>query len=118
MLTRCSINLSDCKSQYTIKDGTIEYLNTTYNSLATVKCKTGYAIQGRPYLICQANGTWNEDTACKPVGKYKFSKAQFREAQHEGNLLQYSEPSGHMASIPRHDVAATLIRSYLSVCAR
>ena len=45
-----------------IINGYISYsTGTTYNSVATYSCDTGYELQGGQTRTCQNNGTWSGD---------------------------------------------------------
>lgn len=62
---------TDCKTEKTVKNGIIVYGNkTTYNELAEVVCDKGYKVKGHPYLVCQTDGKWTDNTTCETVGKF------------------------------------------------
>ena len=51
----------DCSALPGIEGGTISYSgNTTYDSMATYSCDTGYDLQGGATRTCQADGHWDE----------------------------------------------------------
>ena len=42
-----------------IENGMVNYTNTTYNSVATYSCNTGYILSGDDSRRCQENETWS-----------------------------------------------------------
>ena len=64
-------DLSDCGNLTTPADGSIAYSSgTTYQSVATFSCNTGYTLDGDAKRTCQANSLWsNSDPSCEINGK-------------------------------------------------
>ena len=62
---------SDCGSLTNPDDGSVTYsTGTTFQSVATFDCDTGYTLDGEPTRTCQANASWsNSDPSCKINGK-------------------------------------------------
>lgn len=57
--------IKDCKNEKKIDKGTVNYKDvTTYGTMVTVSCNTGYKLTGHPHLVCQADGTWTSNTSC------------------------------------------------------
>lgn len=62
--TTCRIK--DCGDSVNLLHGHADFsgMKTTYNEIVPVSCVIGYEINGPPYLICLADGTWSPDTTC------------------------------------------------------
>ena len=63
--------LSDCGNLTAPDDGSMTYSSgTTFQSVTTFDCDTGYTLDGDSTRTCQANATWSNSTpSCKINGK-------------------------------------------------
>ena len=65
------IIFSDCGNLTAPSVGSVTYSSgTTFQSVATFDCNTGYNLEGDATRMCQANASWsNNDPSCKINGK-------------------------------------------------
>ena len=58
--------VSDCGSLSAPANGSVTYSSgTTFQSVATFSCKTGYTLDGNATGTCQANASWsNSGPSC------------------------------------------------------
>ena len=63
--------VSDCGALATLTDGSVSLSSgTTYGSVATFSCDTGYTLIGDTSRTCLANSMWdNADPSCQINGK-------------------------------------------------
>lgn len=63
---------SDCGNLTDPADGSVSFSSgTTYQSVATFNCDTGYTLEGEETRTCQANETWsNIGPSCRINGKH------------------------------------------------
>lgn len=60
--------LVDCGSLPT-ENATVYYtLGTTYGSIATVTCDSGYTLEGPDHVLCQLGATWSDIPECQKGG--------------------------------------------------
>ena len=52
--------LSDCQMLSGPTNGSVSYGNTTYLSVATYTCDTGFTLNGTENRTCQADGAWSD----------------------------------------------------------
>jgi len=63
-----SCNVVDCGGAPNLSNATSSTTGTTYNSIVTYTCKTGYSMVGNPTRTCLADGTWSTPApACAVV---------------------------------------------------
>ena len=56
----------DCGTLTSPINGSVAVPTTTYNSVATYSCVTGYELNGDTIRTCQPNGTWSgSDLTCQ-----------------------------------------------------
>ena len=55
---------------HSVENGKVDIsMGTTYTSLATYSCNTGYELRGDSTRLCQASGTWSGDQpSCDVIG--------------------------------------------------
>ncbi|XP_052804622.1 sushi, von Willebrand factor type A, EGF and pentraxin domain-containing protein 1-like [Mya arenaria] len=56
--------IKDCGSLSDPTNGTVTYTSTTYNSVASFQCETGFELQGSATISCQSNNTWETQPVC------------------------------------------------------
>ena len=63
---------ADCGNLTAPADGSITFSRgTTFQSVASFDCNTGYTLEGDATRTCQANAAWsNSDPSCKIIGKF------------------------------------------------
>ena len=49
----------DCGSLDNPGNGVVSFTATTYNSVATYSCNTGYTLTGDDMRTCQSSGVWS-----------------------------------------------------------
>ena len=62
---------ADCGNLTAPADGSVTFSSgTTFQSVASFDCNTGYTLEGDATRTCQANAAWsNSDPSCKIKGK-------------------------------------------------
>ena len=50
----------DCGSLDNPGNGVVSFTDTTYNSVATYSCNTGYTLTGDDMRTCQSSGVWSD----------------------------------------------------------
>ena len=65
-----SFFLSDCKYLRSVENGKVDIsMGTTFTSMATYSCNTGYQLRGDSTRLCQATGNWSGDQpSCDVIG--------------------------------------------------
>ncbi|KAH3830345.1 hypothetical protein DPMN_103587 [Dreissena polymorpha] len=52
------------------KHGNVSNTNTTYGSIATISCQTGYILRDSGMVTCDSNGHWNSTSQmCTIIGE-------------------------------------------------
>lgn len=44
----------------------------TYKSAVVFCCRKGFEMVGKPFIVCQGNGTWSESPYCGKVGEFMY----------------------------------------------
>ena len=63
----------DCGAPPSTANGQVNAPTTTLNSMATYQCDSGYEFESgslNEAIICQADGTWSNDSAATCNGKH------------------------------------------------
>ena len=71
LVNRFIMFVSDCGPLATLTDGSVSLSSgTTFDSVATFNCDTGYTLSGAATRTCQANSVWdNAQPTCQINGK-------------------------------------------------
>ena len=66
----------DCGSLGNPGNGVVSFTNSTYNSVATYSCNTGYTLTGDDTRTCQSSGLWSgSEPTC--TGKQQMTTMQY-----------------------------------------
>ena len=72
-----SVSVVNCTTSGDLLHGSISADKTSFSQVITIRCNTGYGINGRPTqeanLRCQADGTWNAtEPSCTGTGWFAW----------------------------------------------
>lgn len=59
--------VSGCEDP-TPENGLVNTSSTSYETAVYVTCEKGYKLIGEESIVCQSNGTWSNQPACKLIG--------------------------------------------------
>ena len=84
---------TDCGFLTAPPNGSTLLSNTTFGSIASYSCDTGYNLIGSSTVVCQADGEWSgEIPVCTVTGRQYFEKVSFQDTSFNTTILFQINP--------------------------